>query len=379
MPPSESSSHTERSPTSESRLWSTYEQLHRLSDLQLAGIGLLVPDQHAEEGGLARAVRADDAHDAAAGQDEVDVVHQQVLAVRLAQALGLDHQVAQARAGRNRDLGRLVALLRGLLLREQVLVVGEAGLALGLAGAGGHAHPLELALQALGAVRLFLLFLGEPGLLLIEPGGVVPLPGHAGAAVQLEDPARHVVEEVAVVGDGDDVALVLLQEALEPGHRLRVEVVRGLVEQQHVGGLEQQAAQGHAPALAARQLGHVGIAGGHAQRVHRHLDVAVELPEVGGVDLVLELRELVGGLVGVVRGQLLVAVEDLLLARHRLLDVLEHGLPGIELRLLGQVADPRPRAGNASPAKSLSSPAMMRSSVLLPEPLGPMIPILASG
>jgi hypothetical protein len=53
--------------------------------------------------------------------------------------------------------------------------------------------------------------------------------------LELEDPLGHVVEEVAVVGDGHHRAGVLLQRALEPRHRLRVEVVGGLVEQEQVG------------------------------------------------------------------------------------------------------------------------------------------------
>ena len=38
-----------------------------------------------------------------------------------------------------------------------------------------------------------------------------------------------------------------------------------------------------------------------------------------------------------------------------------------------------PAAGKASPAKSLSIPAMIRSSVLLPAPLAPSTPIFAPG
>src|SRR5688572_8949277 len=38
-----------------------------------------------------------------------------------------------------------------------------------------------------------------------------------------------------------------------------------------------------------------------------------------------------------------------------------------------------PAAGKASPAKSLSTPAMMRSRVDLPAPLAPSTPILAPG
>ena len=83
----------------------------------------------------------------------------------------------------------------------------------------------------------------EPGLLLLEPARVVALVGDAAAAVELEDPAGHVVEEVAIVGDGDDGARVVLEDALEPRDRFGIEVVGGLVEQQEVGPRQQQPAQ----------------------------------------------------------------------------------------------------------------------------------------
>ena len=74
----------------------------------------------------------------------------------------------------------------------------------------------------------------EALLLLLQPAGVVALVGVARAAVELEDPPGDVVEEVAVVGDGHDGARVLVEEALEPGDALGVEVVGGLVEEQDV-------------------------------------------------------------------------------------------------------------------------------------------------
>ena len=149
----------------------------------------------------------------------------------------------------------IVVLALLLLLGQQLLVGGEAGLGLGLPGARRGAHPLELARQRALAGRLGLLLALEPLLLLLEPGRVVALPRDAGAAVELEDPAGDVVEEVAVVGDGDDRARVLVQVVLEPGHALGVEVVGRLVEQQQVGALEQHPAERHAAALAARELG----------------------------------------------------------------------------------------------------------------------------
>ena len=146
--------------------------------------------------------------------------------------------------------------------------------------------------------------------LLLQPGGVVALPRDAAAAVELEDPAGDVVEEVAVVGDDQDGAGVGDEVLLQPGDGLGVEVVGGLVEEQHLGLFEQQAAEGDAAGLAAREgVGH-GVVGRAAQRLHGDVDLAVEVPEALGVDLVLEAGHLVGGLVGVVHGELVVALED---------------------------------------------------------------------
>ena len=133
------------------------------------------------------------------------------------------------------------------------------------------------------------------------------------------------------MGDEDDAARVFLEEVLEPGDALGVEVVGRLVEQQDVGLRQQQARQRHAALLAARELGHVGVARRAAQRVEGLLDLRVEVPEVAGVDLVLERRHLVGGLLGVVGGDLVVAVEDGLLLGDALHGIAEHVLRGIEL------------------------------------------------
>src|SRR5690606_23768809 len=51
-------------------------ELHRLADADRAAVGLLLPGDHAEERGLAGAVRADDADDAARRKLEGEVVDQ---------------------------------------------------------------------------------------------------------------------------------------------------------------------------------------------------------------------------------------------------------------------------------------------------------------
>ncbi len=145
----------------------------------------------------------------------------------------LDDLVAETRPRRNVDLVGLVALLD--LAGLQFLEAVEASLALGLAPLGVGSHPLELVLDGLLAGGFLLGFLGEAFFLGFQPLGIVALEGNAFAAVQLQDPAGHVVEKVAVVGDGHHGAAVVVQEALQPGHRFGIEVVGRLVQQQHVG------------------------------------------------------------------------------------------------------------------------------------------------
>ena len=168
--------------------------------------------------------------------------------------------------------------------------------------------------------------------LLLQPARVVALVGHALPAIELQRPLGDVVEEVAVVGHQHDAAGVVLEIALEPGDRLRVEMVGRLVEQQDVGLGEQQLGQGDAPLLAARELRHFRVARRTAQRVQRLLHLGVEVPQALRLDLVLQLGHLLGGLVGVVGGDLVVAVDQRLLLRHALHGVAQHVLAGIELR-----------------------------------------------
>ena len=123
------------------------------------------------------------------------------------------------------------------------------------------------------------------------------------------------------MGDDQHRAGIFAQVLFEPRRRLGVEMVGRLVEQQQVGLAQQQLAERDAALLAARKLGHVGIARRAAERVHRHLDLLLEVPEVLAVDLVLELGRLVGRLVGIVHHQLVVAVEDRRLLGDALHDV----------------------------------------------------------
>src|SRR6188768_2197406 len=104
--------------------------LDGVTDFELAAVRLVFTDQHAKKRGFTGAIRADHTHDSAARQPKVQTVDQQAIAEALAQGDRVDHVLTQARPGRNADLGRITRALVGLA--HQLLVGGEASLALGL-------------------------------------------------------------------------------------------------------------------------------------------------------------------------------------------------------------------------------------------------------
>src|SRR2546428_4257115 len=105
-------------------------ELDRLADAQRPCVDLLLSSDEPEECGLARAVRADDADDAAAREREAQVIEQELVAVRLADALRFDDDVTEPRSRRDRDLELALAELR--VFGEKALVGLDARLALRL-------------------------------------------------------------------------------------------------------------------------------------------------------------------------------------------------------------------------------------------------------
>ena len=176
---------------------------------------------------------------------------------------------------------------------QQRLEGVDPGLGLSLACLGGHANPLEFTLEGPPAgTRLFLLR-GQPAFFLFQPRGVVPLPGDARAAIEFQDPTGDVVEEIAVVGHGDHCTGERLEVAFQPSHGLGIQVVGGLIQQEHVRLLQQDAAQGHSPRLAARQGGHLRLAWWQPQGIHGDVDRPVEVPGTRDIDAGLQFTLLV--------------------------------------------------------------------------------------
>ena len=237
------------------------------------------------------------------------------------------------------DLGE-VDLLRLRGLGHHLVVALQTCAAFRLTRLRGRAHPLEFFGKALRQPLVALLLRRQACGLRLEVGGVVALVGVQMPAVDLADPLGHVVQEVAVVRDGEHRSLVLVEELLEPQDRLGVQVVRRFVQKQQVRRLKQQAAERHAPAFAAGEHVHRHIGVGALQRVHRLRELAVQIPAVDCVDSILQLahfrheRVEVGVGLGHEPADLVEAIDLRLHVAKRELDILKHRLVLIERRLL---------------------------------------------
>ena len=109
------------------------------------------------------------------------------------------------------------------------------------------------------------------------------------------------------MGHQNDAPLESAQRLLQPSHHLAVQMVGGLVQDQHVGGMDQSRRQSHPLALASGQGADLGLKVGDAQ------------PGQNCLALVLlqgpELRRMVEK------------------------DLLQHRGPVLHLRILGQIGD----------------------------------------
>jgi hypothetical protein len=127
---------------------------------------------------------------------------------------------------------------------------------------------------------------------------------------------------------------------LQPQHALRVEMVGRLVQQQQVRLGQQQLAQRHPAPLTAGKARDVGVPRWATQRVHRLLQLRLQIPGVRVVEVLLQpahfLHQLIGVVGGHQLGDLVEPVQLLLDLADALLHVAEDRLVLVERRLLLQ-------------------------------------------
>ena len=207
---------------------------------------------HAHQRGLALAVAADQRHLLAALDLDVGMAEDDLLRVADGQVRGLVDDVAGARRGREFDRQAGVV---GLVDLDAVEFLQRLDAGLDLVGLRGFVaegvdeffrlldHPLLVLVGRdllLDALRAKFKVLG------IRDFVVVDMAEH-----HLDGAGRDRVEEAAVVADEQQGAAAGLEVVFQPLDGLDVEVVGGLVEQQHVRLAEQDLGQldAHVPAL----------------------------------------------------------------------------------------------------------------------------------
>ena len=200
--------------------------------------------QDLEEGGLARPIDAHERHPLPPLDLEVDAVVDHGGTVRLVDAHQASHEPPRARRLRKgeADAPRPPPDLDALELVQHL----DAALHLARLGrlvAEALHETLDLG-HALGLARLAL---DEEMIIVAHVEG-------DGAVRHLRDGGDHTVEEIPVVGDDDHAALVRREKSLQPLQRLDVEVVGRLVEEEEIGGEEEESGQGRPHAPASREL-----------------------------------------------------------------------------------------------------------------------------
>ncbi len=259
-----------------------------------------------------------------------------------AKVVELDDRLAEPLGARPPDLEHPLAPA-GDVVGHFVNELGRAiepGLLLGRPRLGAHLRPRDLLGEQPGAAggRLALHIeadeaAGEEALV----GRIVP---EEVAPVELEKARRDVVHEIPIVGDEEHRARPLQQLALEPADGARVEVVGGLVEEQHVGRAEQKPREIHPAPLPPRERADLLLAGLHPEPAEHVLHPVLEGEAATGLNGLGDLGEPGGGacVLGLLAEPLVLGEELLEMGEPRAGDVGDAGL-GVELGHLGEQPD----------------------------------------
>ena len=173
----------------------------------------------------------------------------------------------------------------------------------------------------------------------------IPLVARRSPCVHLDGDARESPQEVAVVGDEHERAVVRLQELLQPVDRGEVEVVGRLVEEQQVrlGREDPRQLGAHAPSAGERPERLRELVRREAEASERDLDARLDVVSAEVLELRLQLS-----VAPHLRGVREVALELLHLGLHlgeprdAAQGVLEQRLVrGVRLRVLAREADAR--------------------------------------
>ena len=276
--------------------------LHRGSkpDLSLAG---LFSQQAADEGGLSRAVVAQQGNALTALHIQVHFGEQCSVPKPLCHILHREYRIAGKVLFPEVGLhGPLLLGLLGLFDALHPVLNGHGAAEQGAVVDAPALHPLQCKAQLLqlGLLLLVLLHLQvKSRLLFLNIERVVAGIEFSVSVHDLHNPVSHLIQEVTVVGDHQHRSPEGVDILLQPLHAAQIQVVGGLVQQQNVRFLQQQPGKIHPGFFTAGQAVEflLPLRRGNAQTVadlvglHIHVIAAAGLePVAEGVILPEHLR-----------------------------------------------------------------------------------------
>ena len=248
----------------------------------LAGGGRLLGHQHAEQGGFAHAIPADNPGAGTGGEAEIEMGKQGALRDHRGDADGVHDDVAHGR--RRRDQQRHFLLLFGTGLAGDIVIGIEPALALGGAGFDAGAHPFDLAAQESLAAVLLGLVVGAAFGAGTQISAVVAFMHPDLAGIQFRNAGGDAVEEIPVVGDEEAGVRGVGEVFLQPADGFGIEVVGRFIQQQQVGLGNQGAGEGHAAFFASGKQLDTLVRRGAVQFRHGGTDAGIQVPPAEVLD-----------------------------------------------------------------------------------------------
>ena len=230
--------------------------------------------------------------DAVAARDRrAEIANDGALTVREAHSARFDDEPARSLSFLRLKPNRARALASGTALAAQRLQRANASLVARSPRLDARPNPDFLLRQLLVELRPLARLGGQRRFLANEIRVVIGAPVHEPAAIELDDPRREAAQKRAIVRDEHQRCRAVDEETLHPFDRVDVEMVRRLVEQQHVGLTHERAGEQRLALSPARRRGerHVGV---EAEVRQHRLDARLQLPRVCRIERVMQPIEL---------------------------------------------------------------------------------------
>ena len=225
--------------------------LNGLSDLHMAGIRLHQTGDDLQKRRLPASVRSDDPK-ALVLQNDITVVFQDLfLPVAFADVMEFNGLLPHPGLHRSQFHG--LVLHRGFAVLQCFQTFQPCPLLRRPCPASPFRplqfHPEHALSLALGS-KLHLL----PGRFQLQESGIIRVISVHFPVADLQDPVRHPVQEITVVGHHNKRPPVGAQILFQPGDHLPVQMVRRLIEKKHIKIFRQRLRQHHPALLAAGEM-----------------------------------------------------------------------------------------------------------------------------